>query len=219
MQHDEKLSIPLVKNHLDILTKSFLPQAPVSEKALSILFNANLYGEVIREIKLKMNLPCTIGIRTYEDDKFPIKTAAGFIGIPSIMPMYGSTSFENLKLELSIRKSLRSNYYKFGYVSTHEMAHVCLYSRYHSLRESEIATDLLVIVMGFGQIMLHGRKDCGYLDDFHFNFAMSYFQKILQEKRPGTYERQPFNFDVNFSNIDIDNIFKGIDDLFKNFQF
>lgn len=176
---EEILSVALVEKYIDSLVTSFTAQDPVSEKALSILFNANLYGECIREVKLKMKLDCALGVYHYEDVKFPVSGAAAYISIPKVMPFYGSASFQKLSLRLCLKKSLRKNYHSFVYCIAHEMSHVVLHSTSHPLRHSEIATDLFVIVSGFGEIMQKGRYGYGYLDDFHFYYAISYLNKKL----------------------------------------
>jgi hypothetical protein len=178
----ENVSKKQIAQYLDLLVKNFGLQNPVPEKALTILFNAKLYNECIKEIKDNLRLACGLKVFHHEDTSFPDRKAEAVIRLLVPMPLYGSKSFDDLSLELHLRKSLQANYYKFMYCIAHEMSHIVLHGTKHALYESEVATDLFVMVYGFESIMAKGRKGCGYLTDKNFEYAQKYLEKIRKRK-------------------------------------
>jgi predicted SprT family Zn-dependent metalloprotease len=186
MAQKEVLSKEKIRFYLDTLIERFNLSEPVSEKALTILFSTNLFGECVKEIKDKMRISCILNVLTYEDHVFPDKGAAASITTSDNIPIYGTKSFDNYRLTLNLTKSLRKNYHRFVYCVAHEMSHVVLYSTRQDLRYSEVATDLFVMVCGFENIMAQSRtkeSHLGYLDHEHFIYAQKYLAKIRKKRK------------------------------------
>jgi len=118
------------------------------------------------------------------------RKALALVGDPSEVPMYGTKQFKRFKINLYVRKYILNNAFEtFVYAVAHEFAHVVLYSVRHKLKESDVATDLLVICLGFGDIMKVGREfnskgrsfSVGYLTNEQFEIACK-FLKWLKRK-------------------------------------
>lgn len=186
----EVLSRKIIRTYLDALVKSFGTRTAIPEKALSILFETRLFSECVREIKLKMHLPCGLKVYYHTDTTFPEPEAAAFISLPERMPYYGSKNFELMSIPLHVKKWLCSDYHAFVYCIAHEMSHIVLFCTHHSHRDSEIATDLFVMVCGFENVMQKGKKRIGYIDDYHFSYAKTYLDRLRKGKKGLTILQQ-----------------------------
>ena len=80
----------------------------------------------------------------------------------------------------------------FVYAIAHELLHIVLRALDHKLRNSETATDLAVMVLGFSEVVKFGRKGrvwgnqqytYGYLNDQQFSLAYKIIKR-KQNKRP-----------------------------------
>lgn len=97
--------------------------------------------------------------------------------IPGNIPMINTEAFSRHKTRMEIGESLKyESWETFVTCMVHELAHVLLRGIWHPLAKSEIATDLAVIVLGFGEIMKRGRfmrggARLGYLTDKQFDYA------------------------------------------------
>src|SRR5439155_7935618 len=83
-------------------------------------------------------------------------------------------------------------------ILAHELSHVLLHSLRHPERESEVFTDLVPLVLGFGEIVERGRTvesvthesggtrttttTYGYLSDRDFSFAVGRVRSLLSER-------------------------------------
>ena len=117
------------------------------------------------------------------------------IHIPGNLPWYKTEAMNNYPINITVPPEAFSNghYYLMTQLS-HEFSHIYLYSRRDPQRESEWATDLCALMMGFTPLWLQGRKHTskqvsstqtityiqtqGYLSDTEFNFAVNYINKL-----------------------------------------
>ena len=106
-----------------------------------------------------------------------IDISAAFIIHPPSFPIYGTSSFNNLKLSMFIfRKFLdTSPFESFVFLVAHELSHIILCAVNHPLQHNEIAVDMTAMMLGFHEVIKIGRKyrnmTCGYLDDNQFRIA------------------------------------------------
>lgn len=185
---DDKKSKEYIYHCLKVLTKSYGIKEHVTDQGLKIQFDHQLYAECVLEIMRKMGLNNTVKVTCYSDEKFPRKQAAAFVNLPTNnMPPLNSIAFQNLRIPICIKKSITNKYETFVYVVAHELSHIVLHGTNHSLKESEVATDLFVLISGFGWIMEEGirvwksdnyYKNYGYLKYHEFVYAKEYLAKI-----------------------------------------
>lgn len=84
----------------------------------------------------------------------PNKRTIMQVKMPPRMPVYGSVAFSSLTIVLKIKKSIFcESFDKFLIGIAHEMAHVILYAKYNPWRKSEKATDILVLLWGFMDVV------------------------------------------------------------------
>ena len=123
----------------------------------------------------------------------------------------GSLAFQNLVNHVEIRESVMKNFHTFIAAMVHELCHLVLHSSYHELRESEVATDLCVLIMGFGEVYRKAKHyhDLGYLthDQLHKANAYTHYLRTHPPARTVTF-RKPGSHVANF-------LLKQINDLFK----
>jgi len=128
----------------------------------------------------------------------PISIKLNFVGkvdnnsiahvlIPSHLPKYGSDELKNFPININILKACEFKIETFISIMAHELSHVILHSLRNQYRDSEIATDILAMILGFSGIIENGRKITteytvfnvkhteikrfGYLDDNQFECA------------------------------------------------
>ena len=101
-------------------------------------------------------------------------------------PPFGTKSFENHRFEISIGETMQyESAESFVYLLAHEFSHIVLYSIRHPLMDSEFATDICAIILGYGDVMrkgriLAGKVKLGYLTDQQFEIACG----VVDEKKP-----------------------------------
>ncbi|MEN8251966.1 MAG: hypothetical protein ABFQ53_00070 [Patescibacteria group bacterium] len=162
---------------------SCLPlQNDASLKAATIQFNAGVYTECIREIKERMQISCTLLV-AHTDTYFNGKNALAEIRVSQDMPSYGTKAFKEHSIKLIVSYELR-NHGAITYIRgiAHEMSHIVLYSLQNKYEESEIATDITSMLLGFSQATRESRSNAGYLNGVNFWTAYILI-KILQLKK------------------------------------
>ncbi len=182
------------------LTQSFEKRDAILDNSLRILFENNLYAECVLEIMRKMGLSNTVKVTAYSDSKYPrLDHSAAFISLPvNNIPPIDSTEFTQLRIPIGIKLSAVKKFETFVYIIAHELSHLVLHGANNSLKGSEVATDLFVIVSGFGHIMgsgIQGRttkyfdshnkgyhteyRHYGYLTLEEVVFAQNYLNKLV----------------------------------------
>lgn len=113
------------------------------------------------------------------------------IQIPGNLPWYKTEAMKNFPIDITVPPEVLTRGYE--YVTTllsHEFSHIYLHSRRDPQKDSEWATDLCALMMGFGQFWIGGRTRCertknhtithrqGYLSDDGFAYALNYISGL-----------------------------------------
>jgi hypothetical protein len=118
------------------------------------------------------------------------------VSIPESLPSYGSSSLSGYPIGVRVSENCLERPETFVAIMAHELSHVLLRSLRHPQRDSELHTDLVPILLGFGDCVRRGRKNVqretsgnvttthtttyGYLTDSQFQFAYSKVTGTLQ---------------------------------------
>jgi hypothetical protein len=211
---DEKVSYWKLLVYIWTLSKSSLRFDISSEKLqrMRTCFEKKQYDKVIAKVLGHMNLKTRVSFRFIPDNELsdllrsnpqyefvmgemvrlgnPVNRyiEPGNVQIQPNFPIFGSESFQSHVTRLSIGESMRfERFESFLSLVAHELRHICLFSRYHSLRQSEIATDLDVLLNGYCKVYKNGRKlyngRLGYLSDSQFAVAFVAIRFLLFFKR------------------------------------
>jgi hypothetical protein len=125
------------------------------------------------------------------------------VSIPESLPLYGSSSLSGYPIRVRVSENCLERPETFVAIMAHELSHVLLRSLRHPQRDSELHTDLVPILLGFGDCVRKGRKNVqretsgnvttthtttyGYLTDEQFQFAynkvIGTLQSRLRDKR------------------------------------
>ena len=107
------------------------------------------------------------------------------------IPFFGTESFRNYETPMKIGESMKyESFESFVTVLAHEFMHISLFSRMHPLRDSEVATDIGILLTGYAEVARVGRigrnqKPIGYLTNKQFNFVYRLIKiiKFLKKKK------------------------------------
>lgn len=118
------------------------------------------------------------------------------VSIPESLPLYGSSSLSGYPITVRVGEGCSDRSETFIAVMAHELSHVLLRSLRHPQRDSELHTDLVPILLGFGHCVGRGRKSVrtenssngttthtttyGYLTDSQFEFVRERVRGFLQ---------------------------------------
>ena len=116
-------------------------------------------GEIAYCIAHHYKLGCAIKMHVSGEDKSADNgkaVSAAWIEIPKHIPDYKNWEFSDFVFNVFITKNTLENYnlVQMVMVIAHELAHAMLYSRKHVDRDSEIATDMLAILLGFDNVYM-----------------------------------------------------------------
>ncbi len=116
--------------------------------------------------------------------------------IPPHLPPYGSSGLQDYLIPVRVSENCREHPETFVAVMAHELSHILLASLSHPKKSDELYTDLVPILLGFGDIVLEGRKviktttsgnttatettTYGYLTDSQFRLAYNRVTGILK---------------------------------------
>lgn len=120
---------------------------------------------------------------------------AAQIHIPANLPWYKTDGMKNFPINITVPpEALSQGHYYLLTQLSHEFSHIYLHSRRDPQKDSEWATDLCALMMGFTPLWLQGRKHVskevnsnqtitytqtqGYLSDAEFNFAVDYIDDL-----------------------------------------
>ncbi len=132
--------------------------------------------------------------------------------IPSNLPLFTSDSLRGFPVTVRLRITPGMEHSLLTLL-THELCHVFLHSWRHPLKDSEHATDLCALMLGFGDLWDRGRKHTrreqidqihyrevttthGYLSDENYAFARDYISTRLN----------PFTLHLNSCAIQIQDV-------------
>jgi hypothetical protein len=182
---------------------------------LTLLGNKNTQA-CVQEIATQLGLPIQITLAYVPNDLGPADTR-GFrsnslsrtdwtghgvdgitaqVCIPSSLPLFGSSALSGYSITVRVSENCFEHGATFIAVMAHELSHVLLRSLYHPQQDSELHTDLVPILLGFGECVREGRRNIhhsteggrtttrtttyGYLTDEQFEFACKKTAEILQ---------------------------------------
>lgn len=117
------------------------------------------------------------------------------IHIPGNLPWYNTEAMNNYPINITVTpEALAQGFFFLTTQLSHEFSHIYLHSRRDPQKESEWATDLCALMMGFTPLWLQGRKQTrrevssnhtttyvqtqGYLSDYEFSFAEKYINNL-----------------------------------------
>lgn len=104
----------------------------------------------------QMQLPVRVRIEQTLD--MVNRGAPAEVCIPSNLPQYSDPALVGFEVLIRVAEVYDDPYHTLTLLS-HEFAHIYLHSRRDPLRESEYATDLCALMMGFGPIWTKGRTN------------------------------------------------------------
>jgi hypothetical protein len=141
---------------VDNLGLTYSVRTNFNDVSLKQSFDERNFRNCINILKDRMGIGCHIILRIYRDDRFPWSHCNGVVNIPTFIPLIGTDQFNCFEFIISIRQSTKIKYETFVYTILHEMSHILLHTMRHRLKESEEATDILVMMHGFTNIMREG---------------------------------------------------------------
>ncbi len=182
------------------LIKSFGIKVPVPEKALRILYSQGLYGECLREVMLHFGIPlkikviCLPGSKTIEEYTGERNAATAAPAklvtiISSRRSLFWQSDEKIDKATLYIKKDIiLLSFEAFMFTASHELSHLFMQNRRHSLASNEKATDILALIMGFRNLARTGRVTTangrqhiiGYLDNAEFDYALRFIETFIR---------------------------------------
>ena len=173
----------------------------------------------VREIAARLGLPIDVNLsyvprdfRLDDTNRFRSSSLAqtdsngrGIEGItaqvvmPEHLPMFGTHDLEGYPVQVRVSENCHAYPETFVAVMAHELSHVLLRSLRHPQKESELHTDVVPILLGFGDIIQRGRKRVrsvvgdgtttthtttyGYLADSHFTLVRNKVRALLDRYR------------------------------------
>lgn len=169
----------------------------VDEKALRIQFEHGLYAECVLEIMRKMGIKNKLKVTCYADYKYPCNKSVARISLPQPLPLFGTQNFNSMRIHIEMKEGLKKQFYSFVAATSHELSHLLMHGTRHELYQSEVATDLCVLVFGFTDFVIKGKrmsswsvfgteiKTLGYLSEEQMHYSISY----IERKRAALKER------------------------------
>jgi hypothetical protein len=183
---------------------------------LALLENKDTKG-CVQEIATRLGLPIRIRLsyvpkapRPGDTDGFRSTTLArtdstghgigaitAQVSIPEWLPMFGTHDLEGYPIQVRVSENCRAHPYAFVSTVVHELSHVLLASLRSPHKDSELHTDLVPILLGFGDVVRRGRKTIevstngnitttrttryGYLTDAQFEFACHHVAGLAKQ--------------------------------------
>ncbi|OGO08519.1 MAG: hypothetical protein A2Y61_07705 [Chloroflexi bacterium RBG_13_60_13] len=118
------------------------------------------------------------------------------VSVPQHLPMFGTRGLENYPIQVRVSENCDADPDTFVAIMAHELSHVLLSSLWSKHKDSDLHTDLVPIILGFGEVVRKGRKAIehttsgnitttrtttyGYLTDAQFGFACSYVAGLVE---------------------------------------
>ena len=200
------IDLSYVEKCLGMLVASFGLRIPFVPETAAEFFYCRQYGRCIREIKRHFGIGLTLRVQHIHDQRpgiwfprdFPIDNLLisrfydemrepALVSTNNSLRLFGTKAFDDSKLMLYLHPRVKEgSFEQFAFVIGHQMAHILLHATFHPLRRSEVATDLLAMVMGLHAIIrganIQSSGKIGYLHEEVCSFAFSVLSKRLGEK-------------------------------------
>ncbi len=200
------------------LTEMFGVKEPQTYHDLLAMLGKNETQRCVQEIVTRLGLPIRIEL-SYVSKDFKPNSSDGFrtsalvktdwsgrgtssvtaqVSIPQHLPMFGSSALNGFPIRVRVSENCYEHPETFVSVMAHELSHVLLASLHHPQKDSELHTDLVPILLGFGNVVRLGRKTVdstslgntttthtttyGYLTDSQFEFAYNHVTTFLNRQ-------------------------------------
>lgn len=212
----ERLSNADLATAVDEMVASLGVKEEAPFASLTVMLEKGNTQACVQEIACRLGLPILISV-SYVTKDFRPGNAAGFrssslsrtdwtghsiegiiaqVSIPESLPLYGSASLSGYPIGVRVSEGCSDRPETFIAIMAHELSHVLLRALRHPQRESELHTDLVPILLGFGHCVGRGRKSVrtennangttthtttyGYLTDSQFEFVYQRVSGVLQ---------------------------------------
>lgn len=212
----ERLSNEDISNALAELIAWFGVKEEVPFHGLTALLREKNIEGCVQEIATQLDLPIHISLSYVPEDFKPdntdgfrssslsrtdwtgrgIESITAQVSIPQNLPMFGTSALQGLQIRVRVSENCHAYPETFVALMAHELSHVLLASLHHPQKDSELHTDLVPIILGFGNIVRTGRKivqsitsgnttttrttTYGYLTDSQFDFVCKHVTSILR---------------------------------------
>jgi hypothetical protein len=212
----ERLSNDYISNALDELITWFGVKEEVPFHDLAALLREKNTEGCVQEIATQLALPIRINMLYVPEDFRPdstdgfrssslsrtdwtgrgIESITAQVSVPKNLPMFGMSALQGLQIRVRVSENCHAYPETFVALMAHELSHVLLASLHHPQEDSELHTDLVPIILGFGNIVRTGRKTVqsttsgntttthtttyGYLTDSQFDFVCKHVTSILR---------------------------------------
>jgi len=212
----ERLSNADISNALAELITWFGVKEEMPFHGLAALLREKNTEGCVQKIATRLDLPVRISLSYVPEDFKPgntngfrssslsrtdwtgrgIESITAQVSIPQNLPMFGTSALQGFQIRVRVSENCHECPETFVAMMAHELSHVLLASLHHPQENSELHTDLVPIVLGFGDIVRTGRKIIqtttsgnttttrttthGYLTDSQFDFACNYVTGILK---------------------------------------
>jgi hypothetical protein len=119
------------------------------------------------------------------------------VSIPRWLPMFGTRDLQGYPIQVRVSENCHAHPYTFVSTMVHELSHVLLASLRSPRKDSELHTDLVPILLGFGDVVRRGRKTIevstrgnitttrtttyGYLTDAQFEVACDHAAGLVKQ--------------------------------------
>lgn len=185
------MSLELVRQDFEELDRALGVKEPVEFGPLSKLHSKGDYIALCKAIGLHLGLANAVRLSTTSDSRRFTTHAlsktdvsgrgthgiVAQVHIPMHLPMYGTASFSAYVIEMLLANGFSAtNSYTAVALLAHELSHVLLHGIKHPNRTSEQFTDLVPIMMGFGDIVERGRvvTSSGQRDGREYTSTVTY---------------------------------------------
>ncbi len=158
---------------------------PVADDDLWTLYSNEDFVGIIKHIKRSLHLDINLRIGFVANTRF---SAPAWVQIPNSLPMYGSPAFERYRVVMHIKKDflMECPFESIIYGIAHELCHILLYALRHELKDSEEATDLTAMMLGYRHFYRFGYeyskidniRPVGYLSFEEIRYASAIMQRL-----------------------------------------
>ena len=113
-------------------------------------------ADIVSVLKQHMNIQC--GLRVGVVRKGGPANASAWVNMPLLFPLFGTTEYRNLQLDVFVRKSVVAEWQFDTLIAglSHELSHIVLESLQYEYRRAEEAVDITAILLGFRRFYLRG---------------------------------------------------------------
>jgi len=150
---------------------------PINPEKLKKLYEEKKFVEIAHYIQTNLRINLQLRIK-FENFRGP-DNAPAWIGIPELMPLYGSRTFNQLILTIHVWKSFLKNPFEAIIRSfAHELCHIILRALSHELQYKEEAVDLAAMIFGYRNFFRTG----------------SQYKEIIKQEKNGPFFKKIIDF-------------------------